>query len=147
MFVQIAVFCLLATIAAVSGHEGHVHSPAPAPGPATNSAVVPTTNMFTGLAFAAVALVLGLNHWVHHHYCIQLFLFGSVSMRLFSWLFQYSFCSIKVSFCCLSYLVNKTKLHWTCVVFYYDFGFKIRFIGNTTQIKSQSKNYDMVHYN
>ncbi|WZY89032.1 hypothetical protein YC2023_045767 [Brassica napus] len=59
MFVQIAVFCLLATIAAVSGHEGHVHSPAPAPGPATNSAVVPTTNMFTGLAFAAVALVLG----------------------------------------------------------------------------------------
>ncbi|XP_018481851.1 arabinogalactan protein 24 [Raphanus sativus] len=64
MFVQIAVFCLLATIAAVSAHEGHVHnhSPAPAPGPATNSAVVPTTNMFAGLAFSAVALVLGLNH-------------------------------------------------------------------------------------
>ncbi|KAF8093921.1 hypothetical protein N665_0374s0013 [Sinapis alba] len=64
MFVQIAVFCLLATITAFSGHEGHVHSPAPAPapGPATNSAVVLTTNMFTRLDFAAVALVLGLNH-------------------------------------------------------------------------------------
>ncbi|KAF8097315.1 hypothetical protein N665_0291s0024 [Sinapis alba] len=64
MFVQIAVFCLLATIAAVSGHEGHVHSlaPASAPGPATKSAVVPTTNMFTRLDFAAVSLVLGLNH-------------------------------------------------------------------------------------
>ncbi|KAF8081304.1 hypothetical protein N665_0893s0002 [Sinapis alba] len=62
MVVLIAVFCLLATIAAASGHEGHVHSPAPATGPATSSAVVPTTNMFTRLDFAAVALVLGRNH-------------------------------------------------------------------------------------
>ncbi|ESQ46887.1 hypothetical protein EUTSA_v10028231mg, partial [Eutrema salsugineum] len=62
MFVQIAVICVLATIAAVSAHEGHSHSPAPAPGPASSSAVVSATNMFTGLAFAAVALVLGLNH-------------------------------------------------------------------------------------
>ncbi|CAA7055197.1 unnamed protein product [Microthlaspi erraticum] len=60
---MIAVICLLATIAVVSAHEGHVHShsPAPAPGPAS-SAVVSATNMFTGLAFAAVALVVGLNH-------------------------------------------------------------------------------------
>ncbi|VVB09431.1 unnamed protein product [Arabis nemorensis] len=62
MFVQIAVVCLLATIAVVSGHEGHHHAPAPAPGPAASSAVVASTNMFTGLAFVVVALVAGLNH-------------------------------------------------------------------------------------
>ncbi|CAN8272959.1 unnamed protein product [Cochlearia groenlandica] len=64
MFVQIAMICLLATIAAVSGHAGHVHSPspAPAPGPATSSAAGMATNLFSGLAFAAVALIVGFNH-------------------------------------------------------------------------------------
>ncbi|AED94588.1 arabinogalactan protein 24 [Arabidopsis thaliana] len=63
MFVQIAVVCLLATMAVVSAHEGHHHhAPAPAPGPASSSTVVSATNMFTVLAIAAVALVVGSNH-------------------------------------------------------------------------------------
>ncbi|CAL9221407.1 unnamed protein product [Arabidopsis halleri] len=63
MFVQIAVVCQLVTIAVVSAQEGHRHhAPAPAPGPASSSTVVSATNMFTVLAFAAVALVVGSNH-------------------------------------------------------------------------------------
>ncbi|CAD5333599.1 unnamed protein product [Arabidopsis thaliana] len=50
-------------MAVVSAHEGHHHhAPAPAPGPASSSTVVSATNMFTVLAIAAVALVVGSNH-------------------------------------------------------------------------------------
>ncbi|CAH2080106.1 unnamed protein product [Thlaspi arvense] len=64
MLVQIALFCLLATIAAVSAQSSRVRSgtAAPAPGPSSSSTLFSATNMFTGLAFAAVALVLGLYH-------------------------------------------------------------------------------------
>ncbi|EOA18642.1 hypothetical protein CARUB_v10007216mg [Capsella rubella] len=62
MFIQIAVVCLLATMAVVSAHDGHHHAPAPAPGPTSSSTVVSATNMFTVLAVAAVALFVGSNH-------------------------------------------------------------------------------------